>query len=210
MKLYDYSGASNPRRVRIFIAEKNIDIENIQVDLAAKQQFSEEYRKINPYCVVPTLLLDDGTALGEVPVICRYLEEIYPDPPLIGRTAEERAIVGMWERRIELDGYFSVVDATRNSNSNLKGHALTGVDSYQQIPELAERGKKRTIRFFEDFDSRLQKQAYAAGAFFSMADITAVVALDLAKKRLDMEPDSKLKALHRWYSEVSSRPSMKA
>lgn len=210
MKLYDYSGASSPRRVRIFIAEKKIDIETIQVDLPSGQQFSEEYRKINPYCVVPTLLLDDGTVLGEVPVICRYLEEIYPDPPLIGRTAEERAIVGMWERRMELEGYFSVVDATRNSNSNLKGHALTGKDSYQQIPELAERGKKRTVRFFEDLDKHLQKQAYVAGKAFSMADITAVVAIDLAKKRIDIEPEAQLNALHRWYKEVSSRPSMKA
>ncbi|AEI37236.1 MAG: glutathione S-transferase [Zymomonas mobilis subsp. pomaceae] len=210
MKLYDYNGASNPRRVRIFIAEKSINIETIQVDLASGQQFSDEYKKINPYCVVPTLLLDDGTAIGEVPVICRYLEEIYPDHPLIGSTAEERAIISMWERRIELDGYFSVVDATRNSNSNLKGHAVTGPHSYEQIPALAERGKKRTFSFFEDLNSLLEKHSYAACDHFSIADITAVVAIDLAKKRLDITPDSALTHLHRWYKAVSARPSMKA
>lgn len=121
MKLYHAAGSPNSKRVRIFVAEKGLEIDLVTVDLAAKEQFSQAYRAINPRMVVPTLVLDDGTAIGEVPAIMRYLEEAYPEAPLLGRTPKEKAIVVMWERRTELEGFVPVMEGVRNAAAGLKG-----------------------------------------------------------------------------------------
>jgi glutathione S-transferase len=121
LKLYHSSGSPNSRRVRILIAEKGLDIELAPVDLGAKEQFSDAYRAINPRAVVPTLVLDDGTAIGEVPAIMRYLDEAYPKLPLLGVTPKEKALITMWERRAELEGFASVMEGVRNAAAGLKG-----------------------------------------------------------------------------------------
>lgn len=136
MKLYDYPTAPNPRRVRFFIAEKGLTIPIVTVDLAKHEQFAPTFRLLNPSCTVPVLELDDGTAISEVPVICRYLEELHPDPPLMGATREQRAIIGMWDRRMEIDGYLAAMEAVRNSLPGLSGRALVGPHGYAQIPSL--------------------------------------------------------------------------
>ena len=115
MKLYEFSLAPGPRRVRMFIAEKGIEIPSVQINTRERQQFTDEYRAVNPNCVVPTLVLDDGTSLGESVAICRYLEETHPEPNLMGRDAKEKAVIEMWNRRAELEGYLAAVDALRNS-----------------------------------------------------------------------------------------------
>jgi len=126
MKLYQANSSPNSRRVRIYLAEKGISMPMVPVDLAAKEQFSEAYAEINPHRVVPTLLLDDGTAIGEVPAILRYIEEIHPAPPLLGSTAKAKALVTMWERRVEQEGFASVMEAVRNAVPGLKGRANRG------------------------------------------------------------------------------------
>src|SRR5258705_13928227 len=113
MKLYQSDNSPNSRRVRIFLAEKGVSMPIVPVDLAAKEQFSDAYAAINPRRVVPTLVLEDGTAIGEVPAILRYLEEVYPEPPLLGATPKTKALVTMWERRVELEGFASVMEAVR-------------------------------------------------------------------------------------------------
>jgi glutathione S-transferase len=123
MKLYHSSSSPNSRRVRILIAEKALEIETVAVDLGAKEQFSDAYRAINPRVVVPTLVLDDGTAIGEVPAIQRYLDEAYPEIPLLGTTPKEKAIVAMWDRRAELEGFAVVMEGVRNAIAGLKGRA---------------------------------------------------------------------------------------
>src|SRR5471030_1946500 len=143
MKLYQSSSSPNSRRVRIFLAEKNIPVTIVPVDLGAKEQFSDAYRAINPRSVVPTLVLDDGTAIGEVTAIWRYLEEAHPGQPLLGTTAKDKAQVTMWERRAEQEGFAVVMEAVRNTVAGLKGRALAGPHAYEQIPELAERSKLR-------------------------------------------------------------------
>ena len=210
MILYDYAAAPNPRRVRIFLAEKGILVPTRQVDLAAKEQFSAAYRAINPRCVVPTLVLDDGTAIGEVLAICRYFEEIQPDPPLMGTTPEDKAIVTMWERRMEIEGFFAAVEAFRNLVPGLKGRALPGSHDYEQIPALAERGKARLVDFYGDLDARLKESPFVAGETFSIADITAIVAIDFAAGRIKLPIPDGHKALRRWYDTVSARLGMTA
>ena len=210
MKLYDSASSPNPRRVRIFLAEKGLEVERVRVNLAAGEQFSAAYRAINPRCTVPTLALDDGSAISEVPAICRYIEEIRPEPPLLGTTAKDKAIVIMWERRMELDGFFAVVEALRNSVSFFKDRAVVGPHRYEQIPALAERGRARTLYFYDDLDRRLAESPFVAGERFSIADITAVVTVDFATKRIDLPAPPEREALRRWYDVVSARPSMKA
>jgi len=124
MKLYQSDASPNSRRVRIFLAEKGISMPIVPVDLAAKEQFFDAYAAINPRRVVPTLVLEDGTAIGEVPAILRYLEEIHPDPPLLGATPKMKALVIMWERRAELEGFAAVMEAVRNAVPGLKNRAL--------------------------------------------------------------------------------------
>lgn len=209
MKFYDCSTAPSPRRVRIFMAEKGIEIETVQVDLGSGEQFSEEFRKRNPDCVVPVLELDDGRCISEVIAICSYLEELHPEPPLYGRTPEERATVLMWNARVEQQGLMAVADAFRNKARGFVDKALPGPDPYPQIPELVERGRQRVARFLDRLDDRLAGNEFVAGEFFSLADISAMVVVDFAGW-IKIRPPEDARNLQRWYQTVSTRPSAAA
>src|SRR6267378_8371330 len=143
LKLYHSPASPNSRRVRIFLAEKGLSIPVVAVDLGKGEQHSQAYRAINPRRVVPTLVLEDGTAIGEVPAICRYIEDIRPAPPLFGVSATDKALVTMWERRVDQEGFAFVMEAIRNKVPGLKGRAIAGPHNYEQIPELVERSMLR-------------------------------------------------------------------
>jgi glutathione S-transferase len=213
-KLYEATSSPNSRRVRIFLAEKGISIPRVPVDLGAKEQFSEAYVRINPRRVVPTLVLEDGTAIGEVPAILRYLEETHPEPPLLGVSARDKAIVTMWERRMELEGFAVVMETVRNAVAGLKGRAIAGPHDYEQIPALVERGRRRLADFYADFyadfEARLADAPFVAGDRFSVADITAVVAIDFSTRALSLPIPETHEASRRWYALVAARPSMTA
>lgn len=209
MKFYDCKTAPSPRRVRIFLAEKGLDVETVQVDLASGEQLGQAFRRINPDCVVPALELDDGSCISEVLAICQYFEELQPEPPLMGRSIEERARVTMWIAKIEQQGLLPMADAFRNAAKGLQGRAVTGPEPYEQIPELAERGRQRVAQFFRRLDQQLADHPFVAGAAFSMADISALVLVDFARWiKLDIPGDAT--HLARWYDEVSARPSAAA
>ena len=210
MKLYQSNASPNSRRVRIFLAEKSISMPLVPVDLGAKEQFSDAYAAINPRRVVPTLVLDDGTAIGEVPAILRYLEEVHPEPRLLGVTPRTKAEVAMWERRAEMEGFASAMEAVRNSVPGLKSRAIAGPHDYEQIPALVERSRLRVRNFYADFDARLAEVPFVAGDEFSVADITAVVTVDFATKAAGLPMLEQHVALKRWYFSVSARPSMAA
>lgn len=210
LKLYESSGSPNSRRVRIFLAEKGICVSRVPVGLGAKEQFSEAYAKINPRGVVPTLVLEDGTATGEVPAILRYLEEAYPNKPLLGTSPKDKAVVTMWERRMELEGFAAVMETIRNKIPGLKARAIAGVRDYEQIPALVERGRQRVADFYADLETRLAKAPFVAGDHFTVADITAVVTIDCAAKALSLPIPESSVASQRWYAPVAARPSMAA
>ncbi|HEY0297390.1 MAG TPA: glutathione S-transferase [Bordetella sp.] len=210
MKLYHSSKSPNARRVRIFIAEKGISIPAQAVDLGAKEQFSPAYAAINPRRQVPALVLDDGTTIAEVPAIWRFIEEAFPEHPLLGSTAKEKALVAMWERRAELDGFMPVMEGVRNAVPGLKGRALSGPHDYEQIPDLIERSRQRVANFFADFDERLRAVPFVAGDLFSAADITTLAAIDFAAGGLDLAVPATHTALLDWYGRASARPSATA
>ena len=208
MKFYDCATAPSPRRVRIFIAEKGLSdqIETVEVNLREQEQLDEAFRAINPYCTVPVLELDDGTCLLSTAGCCRYLEEAFPEPPLMGRTVEEKAVVADLEWRMEIDGFLAAGESLRNAAKGLKDRALTGPDNYAQIPELAERGRRRLARFMQRLDTILADRDYVAGDAFSIADITAFCTVDFAKwAKVDVPDDTA--NLQRWYAAVGARPS---
>ena len=209
MKLYDCRTAPSPRRVRIFVAEKELDLDLVAVDLASGEQFRAEFREINPDCVVPVLELDDGSRLSEVIAICHYLEEIKPDPALFGTTAAERAAALMWNAKAEQQGLWAMADVFRNTAKGLKGHALPGPDKYEQIPELAERGRSRVIKFFEKLNDQLGHREFLAGDNYTIADITALVLADFAARLKIVFADDAAN-LRSWYDNVSARPSAAA
>jgi glutathione S-transferase len=210
MKLYHSPSSPNSRRVRIFLAEKGLLIPLVAVDLGKGEQHSDAYRAINPRRVVPTLVLEDGTAISEVPAIYRYIEETRPTAPLLGETAKEKALVSMWERRAELEGFAAVMEGVRNAAVGLKGRAIAGPHDYEQIPALVERSKLRVANFFSDLNTRLAGAPFVAGDRFSAADITALVTIDFAVKALGMSTPEKHRALTRWYEGVSYRSSISA
>ena len=209
MKFYDCAVAPSPRRVRIFLAEKGIDVPTVQVDLRKGEQFGEAFRAINPDCTVPVLELDDGRRISDSIAICVYLEETHPEPPLLGVDAVERAIVAEWQRRAERDGFLAVAEAFRNATPAFKTRALPGPDDYAQIPALVERGRARTSAFFKLMNARLADREYVAGARYTIADITALVAVDFAGWIKLTIPDD-CPHLRRWHQAVSARPSAKA
>jgi glutathione S-transferase len=203
MKLYDSKTAPNPRRVRIFLAEKGIDVPTEQVDIAGKQNRQPEYQKLNPLSGVPILELDDGTIIAETVAICRYFEETQPNPPLFGSTAKEKALVEMWNRRLELNVCAPIYNAFRHSNAFF-------ADRIEQVPAWGEQQGREAAKMMDWFETQLEGKKFAAGDNFSIADITALCAFDFARViRLKIDPD-KHKNLARWHAEVSARPSAKA
>jgi glutathione S-transferase len=200
MKLYDTARAPNPRRVRIFLAEKGLEVPSEQVDLGKLEQKAESFRWLNPLQQTPVLLLDDGTALSESIAICRYFEELKPDPPLFGEGMLGRALVEMWQRRIELQLFLQVLLTFRHS------HPAMAEMQKPQIAALAEASKARAVDFLHYLDGELAQRSFVAGERFSIADITALVAVDFLKPaKIDMPADAgNLKA---WHARVAARPS---
>lgn len=210
MKLYDFPLSPSPRRARVFAAEKGIELEKVIVNIREREQFGDSFRKLSPNCTVPVLELDDGTLLTDSFAIWRYLEEIQPEPPLLGRTPLEKAMVEQWLRRIELDGYQACVEALRNGAERFKDRAVPSPVPFAQIPELAERGLKRVDLFFGVLDERLRETEYVAGPGFTAADIHAMITVDFAAGALQKSPPDDLAALKAWHVKVSARPSAKA
>lgn len=208
MKLYDYKMAPNPRRVRMFLAEKNISyvaagIEVVDVDIAKGETFSKSFRQMSPYGGLPVLELDDGELLTESMAINRYFEELYPEYPLMGTDARSKAIIEMWNRRIEMNLYSSIELAFRHSNPMWKA-VIT------QVTEFAEVSAVNTDKNIHKLNKRLAESTFIAGEQFSVADITALCAIDFAKvikRRIDEE---KHPHLARWHKQVSARSSAKA
>lgn len=208
MKFYDCSTAPSPRRARIALAEKGLidKIERVEVNLREREQLTPAFAAINPYLTVPVLELDDGTRILSSTGIFHYLEAAFPDPPLIGRSPAERGVVTDLEWRIEWDGFAAVGECLRNTAKGMVGRALTGPDAYDQIPELGERGRVRARRFVERLDGLVGDKPFIAGDAYSIADITALVAVDFAKWiKIDLPEDAA--NARRWYAAVSGRPS---
>jgi glutathione S-transferase len=203
MKLYDFGRAPNPRRVRIFLAEKGIEVAREQVDLGKLQHRTADYAAINPLQRVPALMLDDGTVISESIAICRYFEALHPDPPLFGRGALQSALVEMWNRRAELHLLLPVSAVFQHLHPAMKQL----VDP--QVPEWGEANKPRVFDFLRTLDAELAGQPYLAGDAFSVADITALAAVDFMKVGKLSVPDE-LAHVRRWHAAVSARPSAAA
>ena len=208
MKFYDCQTAPSPRRARIFLAEKGISVDTIHVDLRSGEHLTSEFKEINPFCTVPVLELDDGTRLNSTVGIWNYLESLLEEPCLMGRTPIERGIIADLQWHIEMDGFMAMAEFLRNSAPGLKGRALTGPESYEQIPEIAVRGKKRLQLFFDSFDELIGRKSYVAGDSFSIADIDLLVLIDFAAWKKFKIPEN-AKNARRWYENVSNRPSAK-
>jgi glutathione S-transferase len=203
MQFYDGGRAPSPRRVRIFLAEKGIDIPKVPVDLAGLEQRGEAFRRINPMQRVPALVLDDGTVITETVAICRYFEALQPEPNLFGREALEIAKIEMWNRRIELGLYIAVQAVFRHLHPAMEKLEVP------QIVGWGEANKPRAMEFLDIMDHELASRPFIAGDRFSVADITGLVTVDLMKPAKLQIPE-KNKHVRRWHSEISARPSAAA
>jgi glutathione S-transferase len=203
MKLYDGGRAPNPRRVRVFLAEKEISVPTEQIDLGQLQQRSDAFTAINPMQRVPALVLDDGTVIAESIAICRYFEALNPDPPLFGRGALESALVEMWNRRAELHLLFPVAMVFQHLHPAMK----IMVDP--QVAAWGEANKPRVTQFLQILDGELKDRPYVAGENYTVADITAMIAVDFMRVSKLTVPDE-LANVRRWHQAVSARPSAKA
>ncbi|MDP2411458.1 MAG: glutathione S-transferase [Pseudolabrys sp.] len=203
MKLYDSKMAPNPRRTRIFLAEKGISVPTEQVDMMAKEHFTPEYTAINPLQRMPALVLDDGLVITESIAICRYFEALQPEPPLFGVGAEEIALVEMWQRRAENNFFAPVAAVFRHLHPAMKELEVP------QVPAWAEANRPRVIWFLEFIDRELANREFIAGDRFSMADITMLAATDFMKLARIQIPAGATN-VKRWHAAVSARPSAKA
>ena len=203
MLLYDGGRAPNPRRVRIFLAEKALTIPTEQVDLGKLQQRSDAYTAINPMQRVPALVLDDGTVIAESIAICRYFEALAPEPALFGRGALDSALVEMWNRRAELHLFLPVATIFQHLHPAMK----IMVDP--QVPAWGEANKPRVIEFLTFLDGELKERPHVTGSDYTVADITAQVAVDFMRVSKLTVPDG-LANVRRWHQAVSARPSASA
>lgn len=201
MLFYTTPRAPNPRRVAIFLAEKGVEIETCVVNLIALEHHAESFTKVNPLRAVPALQLDDGAVLTESVAICRYIEGLYPEPPLFGRGAREEAFVEMWQRRAEFGLFLPIAGAFRHS------HPRMAALEQPQIALLAETLRVRAQRFMAFLDKELSTRRFLSGDAFTIADITAHVALELAPLGRVVIPEG-LSNLSRWRAELATRPSM--
>jgi len=209
MRLFDFDRAPNPRRVRIFLAEKRLDIPRVNVNLFRMEQLSTGFLAINPGGTVPVLETDDGTYLAESVAICRYLESLHPEPSLFGSNPRQEALTLMWANIVENDGLAAVAEVLRNLSPGFRGHVLPGPVAYPQIPALVARGQQRTVQFFDRIEQQLLKNPNLAGGDFSFADISLLVTVDFAGW-VDFNPTQGRPALKRWYERVAARPASQA
>lgn len=205
--LYDCATAPSPRRARILLAEKGIAHDTVQIDLRAGEQLGDAYRRINPQCTVPALRTEEGAVLTDNAAIAAYLEARYPQPPLLGVTALDKADIATWHWRAEFEGLMAIAEVLRNSSPAMANRALPGPVNYAQIPQLAERGLARVGQFFADLNARLAQRDFIAAQQFSIADITAVVAVDFARIAR-VKPDERHPHLLRWRQAIQQRPAM--
>lgn len=205
--LYDYPRAPSPRRARILLAEKGIAHETVEVDMVKAEQMSEAFRAINPGCTIPALALGDGTVLTDNAAITAWAEATCPEPPLLGTTPLEKAEIASWNAKIEMEGFMAIAEALRNSSPAMKDRALPGPHDFAQIPELAERGLTRLKLFLDKFDARMAGREFVATDRFSLADITAVVAIDFARA-VRVTPRDDHANLLAWRARMAQRPSM--
>lgn len=206
MIFYDCSTAPNPRRARMFIAEKGVPIETREISIARGEQLSDDFRAVNPRATLPVLITQAGKRLTENVAIALYLEEMFPDPPLLGEGPEERAQVLNWNAVAEQQGAVPVAEAFRNANPHMRGRALPGPHDFDQIPQLAERGMARIGLFLEMLERRLQESPYLALDRFSLADISAFVFIEFARVVRVSIPESNAATLD-WHARVKARPS---
>ena len=203
MKLYDGGRAPNPRRVRIFLTEKGIEVPLVPVDMGAMGHRSPEVASRNPLRRLPVLELDDGTVITESVAICRYFEETHPEPPLFGTGAVGKAKVEMWQRRMELNFLSAVASAFRHLHPAMKEWEVP------QIAEWGEANKPKALDFLAFLDSELADREFIASDAFSIADITGMIGIDFMKPARIAVPDE-CANVRRWYAAVASRPSAAA
>ena len=203
MKLFDGGRAPNPRRVKIFLAEKGLTVPMEQVDLGQMAHKSPQYTAINPIQQVPALELDDGTIICESISICRYFEALHPEPPLFGQGAKEQALVDMWQRRTEFRLLLQVAHVFRNSHPAMKEMEVP------QVPAWADANKPRVMEFLALLDRELKDRRFIAGDRYTVADITGLVGVDFMKPAKLTVPDEMIN-VKRWHAEISARPSAKA
>ena len=210
MKLYNWSIAPNPERVRMYLAEKGIEVEREEAAEPGKPVLKPDYLEKYSHRRVPLLELDDGTTIGEAMAICRYFETLHPNPPLMGIDALDNAIVEMWERISEAEGMFVVAEVFRNSKRSFAGRALPGyVEPIEQIPELVERGKLRMDQYYVKINGQLVGRDFITGARFTVADITAFCVIEFAKF-CELDIPETCTEVARWFDAVAARPSAKA
>jgi len=202
MKLYDSALAPNPRRVRIFLAEKRIEVPLVAVDIVKAENRKPAFLAKNPLGGVPILELDDGTIIAESTAICRYFEELQPNPPLMGTDAKDRATVEMWLRRVEFEVAFPIMQTFRNTHDFFKGRI-------PQVPEWGAVCKRRALEQLAWLDAEIADRPFVAGDRYTIADITLLIGVDFGRVS-DIRIDPEHKNLTRWYGEVSSRPSSRA
>ena len=205
--LYDCATAPSPRRARILLAEKGVVHQTVEVDLRNGEQLGDAYRKVNPQCTVPALRTDEGLLLTDNAAITAYLEARFPQPPLLGGTPEEKSEIASWNWRMEFEGLLAIAEALRNSAPAMANRALPGPVDYPQIPELAQRGLARVQQFFVTLNERLAGRDFIATDRFSIADITALVAVDFARV-VKVKPAEQHPHLQRWRAAMVQRPSM--
>jgi glutathione S-transferase len=200
MKLYDSKLAPNPRRARIFLAEKGISVPTEQIDIAAQQHKTPEYAAINPLQRMPALMLDDGTIITESIAICRYFEMLHPEPPLFGVGPKDSALVEMWNRRAEINFFANVAAVFRHTHPAMKELEVP------QVPAWADANRPRVAWFLEMLDGELANREFIAGDRYTVADITMQVATDFMKPARLAMPQG-VANVRRWHAAVSARPS---
>lgn len=211
MILYDQQHAPNPRRVRIFMAEKGIVCERIQVNIVAGENLTDAFLQLNPRGLLPTLVLDDGTVLTESVAICRYLEELYPKPNLMGTNPVKKAQIEAANRFVESAGMLPVAEVFRNSYPKFRNRAIGGnVGSVAALPQLVERGRLQVSNFFEHLNGMLVETDYLGSDEFSIADISALCTIDFATTAARIAFPSEHANISRWHDTISQRPSIRA
>ena len=203
MKLYDFSGAPNPRRVKIFAHEKEIDLELVNCDMLKREHKTPEFLKKSPSGKIPVLELEDGRCISESIAICRYLESIVPEPNLFGEDSFEISYIESRNRHIELELW------TQIGISWVNGPIVGSMGLFEQIPDAKKASDSNVAAYYKRLDREFASSEYVAGKRYTVADITLLSAIDFASSMVDLTPDASLKNLHRWHKEINSRPSSK-